>query len=786
MPVDPREEPTVRVPAGSGIPAEVAQSLPSARFGPFVRVKKLGAGGMGEVWKAWDLELNRWVALKFLKGGDEQELARFKREAETAGRLSHPNIAAIYAAGEANGQRYIAMQYVEGQTLRRMPQRDRKSIVRLIRDAALAVAAANKQGTVHRDLKPENIMVTEQDHVFVMDFGLARPIRGGSEVSVAGLIIGTPAYMPPEQARGDRVDARADVYALGATLYELLVGRPPFKGANAIATLRMVQEDEPRAPRTLDPSIERDLETIVLKGMEKDAGRRYGGAEGLAEELGRWLDGEPILAHPPSKFYRLRKRLGKRKGLLIAGGLGLAAAVAAVSILLPMLLRSQRAVELWSRVAVAMAEAEKYGRAGERDRARAKLDEGISLCRGAADAGDARALYFLGRLLRRRGDIPAALAALDKAVAADPRLGEARFERGLLRLEELRMRILEDEDRPGWTGEMPSELASLRDAAAADLAIELGRTPYFREVDGIYGRAELARLRRDVEAAERGFREVLRLEPVYPDAYLGLARIESWRRNPAAAAEHLARALEVDRGCAEAHAYLGFQKLHMGDPRGALADMERAYALGLRDPALLLNRGAVRLAVGDPDGAWRDFEAVLAERPSHLGARTNIGIVHYRRRDYGEAIRAYDEVLRRDPSHENARLALGDRSGAREDYDQAIRLDPRNAAVWANRANMKREDGDRDGAAADFAEAVRLDPNNAAARFGLGRLHGEAGQHERAIVEFGEAIRIDPRSHEAWYNRAGARADIEKALELAPADWSWRKKAGALHAELKP
>ena len=328
-PDDPAYAPTVRRPgpqpdeptvtASPGSPAAAMSPPPGERFGKFIRQRKLGSGGMGEVWLGWDVELARPVALKFLKGTDEEELARFRREAQTAARLTHPNIAAIYEVGEEAGRPWIAMQYVDGQTLRTLARDDRRRVVQVVRDAARAVEYANRAGVVHRDLKPENLMVTDgaDPRVFVMDFGLARPAEGASDLSVSGQILGTPNYMPPEQARGERVDARADVYSLGATLYELLTDRKPFTGPNVYATLKKVIDDEPEAPRRIDRTIDGDLETIVLKCMEKERERRYGGAGELADDLERWLNGEAIAARPASALYRARKYLRRKMALAV-------------------------------------------------------------------------------------------------------------------------------------------------------------------------------------------------------------------------------------------------------------------------------------------------------------------------------------------------------------------------------------------------------------------------------------------------------------------------------------
>ncbi len=273
---------------------------------------------MGEVWKAWDPQLNRWVALKFLRGDSEDEIARFEREAQTAGQLTHPNIAAVYEVGCDEGRHYIAMQFVDGRTLLEFPKDDRKVLVRLLADAAGALQAAHEQGVIHRDLKPENVMVStrpasegrpEEHHVFLMDFGLARIAHGAPKISMTGFAVGTPLYMAPEQARGEVVDARADVFSLGVTLYELLTRRRPFESDSVYETLRKVLEEDPPPPRSLDPSIPVDLETVILKAIAKDVNLRYASAQALADDLRAWLRGDPISARRESISMKLLRRV---------------------------------------------------------------------------------------------------------------------------------------------------------------------------------------------------------------------------------------------------------------------------------------------------------------------------------------------------------------------------------------------------------------------------------------------------------------------------------------------
>ena len=287
---------------------------------PRYRVERLlGSGGMGTVYKAFDPTLGRWVALKFLYRNDATHAERFLREARAQARISHPNVCQVHEVGEAEGRPYIAMQYIDGRSLGELCEElTVEDKVRLIRDVARAIHAAHRTGLIHRDLKPGNILLAREEtgeaHPYVVDFGLA---MSQDEISLSrtGMISGTPAYISPEQAQGRPLDRRTDVYSLGVVLYELLAGEPPFTGGNLARVLvRLVQED-PRPLRQAVPTIPEDLETIVAKCLEKDPARRYESARELAEDLDRFLDGEPIRARPSGLLYRAGKRLRKHRAL---------------------------------------------------------------------------------------------------------------------------------------------------------------------------------------------------------------------------------------------------------------------------------------------------------------------------------------------------------------------------------------------------------------------------------------------------------------------------------------
>jgi eukaryotic-like serine/threonine-protein kinase len=272
----------------------------------------LGRGGMGIVYLVRQTALKRLAAVKVLRrGADAQERRRFRTEAEAAARLTHPHIAHIYEVGEHADQPYLILEYVEGGNLARRVAgnswtfREATELVRLL---AEAVQYAHSQGVLHRDLTPANVLLDGAGRPKITDFGLAKIMHSVSgEPTRTEAVLGTPSYMSPEQAAGrsKQVGPAADVYALGAILYELLTGRPPFKGESPLDTLRQVLTDEPLSPRRLRPAVPRDLETICLKCLQNKAADRYATAAGLAEDLRRFLAGEPIQARPPSALRRL-------------------------------------------------------------------------------------------------------------------------------------------------------------------------------------------------------------------------------------------------------------------------------------------------------------------------------------------------------------------------------------------------------------------------------------------------------------------------------------------------
>jgi len=386
-------------------------------FGDYELLAEIARGGMGVVFRARQVSLNREVALKMILAGQlasPAEVQRFLTEAEAAARLDHPHVVPIYEVSEYEGQHYFSMKLIEGGSLAqaiadcRLQIEDCRPAARLLATVARAVHHAHQRGILHRDLKPSNILLDQQGQPHVTDFGLAKHVAGGSDLTRSGAIVGTPGYMAPEQAQARKdLTIAVDVYALGAVLYEILTGRAPFRSDSPLETLRQVIEQEPPRPGSLKAGLDGDVETICLKCLEKDATARYPSALALAEDLDRWLAGEPITARPAGRVERVWRWCRRNPALATASCLAVCALLAVTAVSVTLAVRE-------SAHASRMEEAQKKTQDALTDLQSTDRARRQSLRRGANLAADRGQIYF------DQGDIAGGLLWLARALEIAP------------------------------------------------------------------------------------------------------------------------------------------------------------------------------------------------------------------------------------------------------------------------------------------------------------------------------------------------------------------------------
>ncbi|HZN94224.1 MAG TPA: serine/threonine-protein kinase, partial [Myxococcales bacterium] len=432
-------EPVREETAGPGEPPETGDPLPEAGGGsqlngdrPFPLQKStryqplkwIKDGGMGSVWRAYSNNLKIEVALKFVRGGDPEHTKDILAEGQNMARVDHERVVKVLEVGEEEGQAFIAMQYVEGETLgNKAPHLTIEQKVLLLRDVALGVQAVHGAGLIHRDIKPANIMVKDSSEglkPYLVDFGVAR--TGKVAANETGKVIGTPEYMSPEQARGEvaSLDRRADVYGLGATLYALLAGRPPYEDEDESRLLEKVRREKPASPREIDPNVPEDLAAISLKCLENDRSYRYESARAFADDLDRYLRGDPVQARTGT-LYRWRLWLRKHRVLVFLGAVVVLALGLAVAVWLDSLVREELARRFTERVERIESQARDSGLAPlhdlrqDREALRERMDELAAEIRKGGSRAVGPGHYAVGRGYLALGDHVKARGALEAA-----------------------------------------------------------------------------------------------------------------------------------------------------------------------------------------------------------------------------------------------------------------------------------------------------------------------------------------------------------------------------------
>lgn len=513
-------------------PAAWASNGSSPRLGRFVLGPELGRGGMGTVFAAWDPLLGRKVALKLLHQGDPAHLLRFMREAQIQAKVEHPRICKVFEVGSEGDQPFIAMQFIDGQTLGEAKNDlDPRDTARIMAEVAGAIHAAHRADLVHRDLKPSNILLEPQEdgtlRPYVLDFGLARD-QSIADQSLSWGLVGTPAFMSPEQARAEEPTPASDIYGLGATFYTLFSGHPPFE-ATSMVGLAIQQSTRPASPlRRTIPGFPKDLDTILLKCLDLQPERRYGSALDLEEDLRRWLAGEPIHARAVGLLERAWRAAKRRRALSLAIASGVAVALALLGWNAMAARRSQRQVGLAQQFALQVREVEQLLRIERmlpahdirpaEGRVRQRMEEIRASMGNLGPVADGPGHYALGRGYLALRDYPAARTELEKAWGLGFRPPEVAYSLGtvLLNLYLIEERSIRAMAPSKAQAELEPLRARLADPALAYFRLAKGQ---FQE-DAAYGEAQVAWLKRDFERSIRKCREAFKAKPWMHEAKL--------------------------------------------------------------------------------------------------------------------------------------------------------------------------------------------------------------------------------------------------------------------------
>jgi serine/threonine-protein kinase len=725
----------------------------------------LGCGGVGVVYKAWQLRVNRPVALKMLLAGAyarEDERERFLGEARAVAALCHPNIVQLYDAGEVDGRPYFTMELVEGGCLATKiagaPQ-PAAWAASLVATLAGAVHYAHQSGFIHRDLKPGNVLLTADGTPKVTDFGLARRLEDKDGLTLSGVLIGTPSYMAPEQARGDKgaIGPATDVYALGAILYELLTGRPPFRGETATATLQQVTDDEPVPPGRLNPAVRRDLQTICLKCLHKEPQRRYASAQALADDLHRFEKGEPITARPAGPLERAAKWVRRRPtaAALLAAALLMLVGVTAAAVWYAGD-RAQRARQVNREANAALRDAETHLKD-----LRAKVDDPVQVQELLSDIDRWQSMVEQARQDLERAK--SASAGNEALLAEDTR---AHFEA-----------VEAAVDREQAAYDLAKELD--------DIAVESLTSFDARQSKQRKAMAQFERLfeQRDLDIHQPGTARFTSAITSSPVRFALIAALDNWAWLAARIEDpQVARLLELARAADPEPWRDRFRNPKVWADSKALTGLADDVDVERQPPTVLASLGWLLLMNGEDATALferallghpRDFWLHLHASQWGMDSSARIGLAHATL-----AIRPGTPLVYNTLAwHLRKR---GDLAAALVAANRAIKINPKFSWAYVNRGLILADQNNLPEAIAAYKEAIDLQPDDPWAFWNLGNALRIQGDGAATAAAYREAAELDLTVLRGFKDKPRKIAGYQRAIDLDPKDFRARLNLGQL------
>lgn len=725
--------------------------------GKYVIIKKIGEGGMGKVFKGWDITLKRYVAIKMISisssensPGHDEAVQRFIREAQTSAKLSHPNILQVYEVGRHQDDYFICMECVDGGTLDEYwcqrqgflkksggkelieyeapSKKNINEYVKIMKKVMEGIDYAHRENIIHRDLKPENVLLVfgKKGEVIpkVSDFGLAKEVSSKSNLTVAGTVVGTPAYMSPEQANGEELDVRSDIFSLGSLLYKICTGRPPFEGESLIDIIKAVIFKDPVASSKLNKSVDNDLELIIIKAMEKEKERRYQSAGEFAEDVDRYLNGEPINARPVSLTYQLTKKIKRNKA-------GFAGISAGVLILLAVL------TGLWVQSA------------GKSRLAREYLVRADKLFAGN-NWEKAKEEYIKCLQVKKDGAVEARIRECQENIddtKAKEQQAAREVQRGWLYATQIFPEFYKkDTDMKKVWAHIDQAIKIIDDALSK-----------YQLAEGYFYKAMLQREKGRLKDAEISLTAAIRINPDYEMAYAlrGIVYVE----------QYLQRYFEVSNGAETGTKSALVQELE----KKALADFKKITGTGAMPDQFEKYKPlfeAMRLYSVDS----ATCVALLKKGYEKYGSEDFLfwlAVCYMNISNFETAMDYITKALEKKPQFAEGYMIKAKMSmdqdkveEAERDISETIRINPDHASAYNFRSIVKYTKGDYKGALEDIDISLRINEESLVPLYNRGIINMRIKNFREAFSDFSRLIALAPEDPMAYYERGCVRAEL--------------------------